>query len=258
MDFHAHLDLYPDPEAMIDSVRKAGIYTLSVTTTPRAFLKTKHMAKSCPRIRTALGLHPEIAAERLDELHLFDRLVSETPYVGEIGLDGSQHHKASLAGQRKAFTHILNTCERVGGRVLSIHSRSSATEVLDHLSERASTSTPILHWFSGSLSEITAANSLDAWFSVGPAMLGSKLQRSKVVAMPRNRVLLESDGPFATHQGQPLSPLTTYHAVPELAKLWTMTEDDTLLQLRRNLGRIGAIAKAKFSENSKTQIATDS
>lgn len=247
MDFHAHLDLYPDPVTLIETIRKAGIYTLSVTTTPKAFLKTRNMAKGCSRIRTGLGLHPEVAAERLGELDLFDRLVSETPYVGEIGLDGSLHHRASLQGQRRAFIHILNKCENMGGRVLSIHSRGAATEVLEHLNERARSSTPILHWFSGSLSELTVANDMNAWFSVGPAMLGTKSQRAKVVAMPRNRVLLESDGPFATYQGEPLSPLTTYHAVPILSKLWKISEDATLLQLRENLSHIGSIAKAQFS-----------
>lgn len=244
MDFHAHLDLYPNPEVLIESVRKAGVYTLSVTTTPSAFLKTKRMAKGCTRIRTGLGLHPQIAASRLGELALFDRLISETAYVGEIGLDGSKYHKGSLVGQRKAFAHVLDTCERAGGRVLSIHSRSAAAEVLGNLSHRANSCAPILHWFSGSISELSTAKSLDAWFSVGPAMLETKSQRNKVSAMPKNRVLLESDGPFAHYRGVPLSPLTTCHAVPVLANIWATSEDETLLQLRENLSQIGAIAKS--------------
>lgn len=247
MDFHAHLDLYPNPDLLFEAVKKAGVYTLSVTTTPSAFLKTRRMAKGCPRIRTGLGLHPEVAASRIGELSLFDRLISETAYVGEIGLDGSKHHKESLAIQRKAFTHILDTCERVGGRVLSIHSRSAATEVVEHLSNRAKSCLPILHWFSGSMSDLAKANKLDVWFSVGPAMLQTEGQLKKVAAMPRDRILLESDGPFATYQGAPLSPLTTYHAVPMLSKIWTVSEDDTLAQLRENLGQVGAIAKSKLN-----------
>ena len=247
MDFHAHLDLYPNPELLIEAVKKSGVYTLSVTTTPSAFLKTKRMARGCSRIRTGLGLHPEVAASRIGELGLFDRLVSETAYVGEIGLDGSKYHKESLVIQRKAFTHILDTCERVGGRVLSIHSRSAAEEVVDHLGKRAKSCLPILHWFSGSMPELSKAIKLGAWFSVGPAMLQTEGQRKKVAAMPKNRILLESDGPFASYQGEPLSPLTTYHAIPSLAKIWNISEDETLLQLRENLGRIGSVAKAKYS-----------
>ena len=246
MDFHAHIDLYPNPESLVEAIKKAGIYTLSVTTTPSAFLETKRMAKGCPRIRTGLGLHPEVAASRIGELSLFDRLISETAYVGEIGLDGSKHHKGSLAIQRKAFTHILDTCEHAGGRVLSIHSRSAAAEVVEHLGERAKSCLPILHWFSGSMSDLAKAKKLDAWFSVGPAMLQTEVQRKKVAAMPKDRILLESDGPFANYRGEPLSPLTTYHAVPVLSKIWMVSEDDTLTQLRENLGQVGAIAKSKL------------
>lgn len=246
MDFHAHLDLYPNPELLFEAVKKAGVYTLSVTTTPSAFLKTRRMAKGCPRIRTGLGLHPEVAASRIGELSLFDRLISETAYVGEIGLDGSRHHKENLAIQRKAFTHILDTCERVGGRVLSIHSRSAATEVMEHLGNRAKSCLPILHWFSGSMSDLAKANKLNAWFSVGPAMLQTESQRKKVAAMPKDRILLESDGPFASYRGEPLSPLTTYLAVPMLSQIWSLTEDETLVQLKENLLQIGSIAKAKM------------
>ena len=247
MDFHAHLDLYPKPELLVEAVRKSGIYTLSVTTTPSAFLKTKQMARGCPRIRTGLGLHPEVAASRISELSLFDRLISETAYVGEIGLDGSKHHKESLFEQRKAFTHILDTCERAGGRVLSIHSRGAAEEVVDHLSKRAKSCLPILHWFSGSMPELSKANNLGAWFSVGPAMLQTESQRKKVAAMPKDRILLESDGPFASYHNEPLSPLTTYHAVPVLANIWAVSEDETLAQLRNNLGQVGVVAKSKLS-----------
>lgn len=246
MDFHAHLDLYPNPDVLIQSVKKAGVYTLSVTTTPSAFLKTRLMAKGCPRIRTGLGLHPEVAASRIGELSLFDRLVSETAYVGEIGLDGSRYHKESLVIQRKAFTHILDTCERVGGRVLSIHSRGATAEVIEHLTHRAKSCLPILHWFSGSMSDLSKAKELDAWFSVGPAMLQSESQVKKAAAMPKDRILLESDGPFANYQGETLSPLTTYLAVPALSKIWGVSEDETLAQLRENLGQVGAIAKSKI------------
>src|SRR5437868_5038347 len=45
------------------------------------------------RIRTALGLHPQLAHERKSELALFDALLPKTDYVGEIGLDGSPEYR---------------------------------------------------------------------------------------------------------------------------------------------------------------------
>ena len=108
MDFHCHLDLYDKPKEVIRSSEQEGIYILSVTTTPRAFPGTKRMAARAPRIRTALGLHPQLASERYTELKLFDLMLPETDYVGEIGLDGSREFKSSLDIQRTVFRHILS------------------------------------------------------------------------------------------------------------------------------------------------------
>ncbi|MBY0432060.1 MAG: TatD family hydrolase, partial [Rhodospirillales bacterium] len=71
VDFHCHLDLYPDPAAAVRACQESGAYVLSVTTTPKAWRGTVALAKECSRIRTSLGLHPQIAHERIRELALF-------------------------------------------------------------------------------------------------------------------------------------------------------------------------------------------
>ncbi|MGX9147672.1 TatD family hydrolase [Mesorhizobium sp. 128a] len=58
IDFHCHLDLFPNPALAADSAERAGMYMLPVTNTPKAFPKTAQLAKGRKRIRTALGLHP--------------------------------------------------------------------------------------------------------------------------------------------------------------------------------------------------------
>ena len=72
---------------------RLGIYVLSVTTTASAWEGTAALAHGCPRIRTALGMHPQLAHERKHELPLFQRLIEKTDYVGEVGLDGSRESK---------------------------------------------------------------------------------------------------------------------------------------------------------------------
>ena len=98
IDFHCHLDLYPDPLAVRDECVKRGMYVLSVTTTPSAWQGTSALAADTKRIRTALGLHPQLAHERRNELTLFDGFLPRRPYIGEIGLDGARSFVA-LADQ---------------------------------------------------------------------------------------------------------------------------------------------------------------
>jgi TatD DNase family protein len=196
IDFHCHLDLYPAPHKVADECRHRGIYVLSVTTTPSAWDGTRALSNGSDRIRTAIGLHPQIAHERQRELALFDKILPETRYVGEIGLDGSPELQRHWDAQVAVFDHILSQCAQVGGRVMSIHSRRAAKAVLGRLEKSPGAGTPILHWFSGSMSQLERAISLGCWFSVGPAMLASEKGKALAARMPRERILTESDGPF--------------------------------------------------------------
>jgi TatD DNase family protein len=206
IDFHCHLDLYPDPKAIRDEVVIRGLYVLSVTTTPSAWKGTSALASSIARIRTGLGLHPQLAYERRGELPLFDTFLPETRYVGEIGLDGTPDCRRYWQSQVAVFEHILKSCQNAGGRIMSVHSRRAAGAVLDFLEQRPEAGTPVLHWFSGSPSELQRAVSLGCWFSVGPAMLSNEKGRALAARMPRDRMLTESDGPFAQIDGKSLMP----------------------------------------------------
>jgi TatD DNase family protein len=198
IDMHCHLDLYPDPAQVVQEVARAKSYVLSVTTTPKAWRGTAALAVGHPRIKTALGLHPQLAHERKGELVLFDTLLPETRYVGEVGLDGTPEYKPFWRDQQKVFDHILASSAKAGGRILTIHSRGAATPVLDALERHPEAGTPILHWFSGTKGELKRAIEIGCWFSVGPAMLKSKKGQEIASAIPRNRILTETDGPFAT------------------------------------------------------------
>ena len=89
VDFHCHLDLYRDHDALITECDREAIATLTVTTTPKAWPRNREMAAASAYVRVALGLHPQLVAEREGELPLFERHLHETRYIGEVGLDTS-------------------------------------------------------------------------------------------------------------------------------------------------------------------------
>lgn len=216
IDFHCHLDLYPDPRAVLDGIDARGTYVLAVTTTPKAWRGTTKLIGDRKRVRVALGLHPEVVAQRHQEVALLCGLLPETRYVGEIGLDGSPAHRRSLELQATVFERILAECSRLGGRVMSIHSRGAALQVLDALERHPGAGTAILHWFSGTTRELERAVSLGCWFSIGPAMLRSNRGRELASAMPLERVLTETDAPFTRDGGEPLMPWQAYDCLVAL------------------------------------------
>jgi TatD DNase family protein len=238
IDFHCHLDLYPDPQRVASECAARGLYVLSVTTTPSAWSGTSALASGSPRIRTALGLHPQIAHQRKHELGLFEQTLTETRYVGEVGLDGSPELKRHWADQVIVFSRILNACTVAGGRILSIHSRRAASAVLDHLDKNRQAGTFVLHWFSGNYRELARAAELGCWFSVGPTMLAGERGRALVSRMPRDRILTESDGPFAQIDKRPAQPWDVERAIHDLAALWELTPDEVAVTLQSNLSNL--------------------
>jgi len=242
IDFHCHLDLYPDPHDVAAQCAARGLYVLSVTTTPSAWRGTTALENGAHRIRTALGLHPQLAHERATELPLFDELLGQTRYVGEIGLDGAPEFAAHWSTQRAVFTQALDACTRAGGRILSIHSRRAAAAVLDLLASHTGAGVPVLHWFSGSQRDLKRAILQGCWFSVGPAMLRSRRGRELAALMPRDRVLTESDGPFAQVGGVALMPWQVRDALLVLADLWCTSAADAEKAIQDNLKALRKLA----------------
>ena len=232
IDFHCHLDLYPNPHHVARECAARGVYVLSVTTTPSAFYGTNRLARK--RTRTALGLHPQLAHERKNELSLFDQLLPRARYVGEIGLDGAPEFRAYWKDQLEIFHHVLTACTQAGGRILSIHSRRATQAVLDSLERHPDAGIPILHWFSGTHRDLDRAVALGCWFSVGPAMMNGRSGRSLAERMPQNRILTESDGPFAKIEGRAVLPWEVEQAIPTLARLWDKEQHEVANMLLAN------------------------
>jgi TatD DNase family protein len=235
IDFHCHLDLYPNPQAVRDECVNRRLYILSVTTTPSAWSGTSALGVDTPHIRTALGLHPQLAHERQNELSLFDALLPETRYIGEIGLDGAPEFRSHSQSQVAVFEHILAKCCSAGGRIISVHSRRASGAVLDYLEKYSEAGTSVLHWFSGSLHDLDRAIKIGCWFSAGPAMLASQKGRALAARMPRDRVLTESDGPFAQLNGSAIMPWQVQTALQMLSEIWSLPVGDVEQGIRNNL-----------------------
>lgn len=239
IDLHCHLDLYPDPFTIARQCLDQDIYILSVTTTPKAWQGTIQLAGDNPKIKTALGLHPQLAHERKHELELFDSLLPQAKYVGEIGLDGSKYFQPYWQDQLLVFRHILHSTHKAGGRIMSIHSRASTKTVLAELS--GINGIPVLHWFTGNKTELLQAIDQGCWFSVGPAMLATKRGKELVAAMPQHRIVTETDGPFTKWQRKILMPWDVKKSFVFLAEIWRSTPKKAREQIENNFKSLLAI-----------------
>jgi len=95
-----------------------------------------------------------------------------------------------------------------------------------------------LHWYSGGTRELARAVDLGCWFSVGPAMLNGEKGRKLVARMPRDRVLTETDGPFAMVDGRTAFPWDVDFAVATLGHLWGVDKSSVQTTINENLRRL--------------------
>lgn len=234
LDAHCHVDLYGDPRGVIERTERAGIRTVAVTNAPFVYASTEALLRGTKYFRPAIGLHPELVAEHAHELELFWEHLGTTRYVGEIGLDFVTPDKELREKQRRAFGAIVDRCGQSGGKVLTIHSRRAVKDVLNVLG----TSFPgraILHWFTGTMKELERAVSAGCYFSVNPAMVRSPSGFNLVAAMPRERVLTESDGPFVTVGERPCEPRDTGSVVQALSGVWGVDPASGRQNIEQNL-----------------------
>lgn len=237
VDFHCHLDLYPNHSEAVTACERDQIYTLAVTTTPRAWPRNHELAAATRYVRAALGIHPQLVAQHAAELALWEQYLPQTRYVGEVGLDGGPAHYRSLALQKQVFERVLVVCERAGGKVLSVHSVRTAKVVLDmieaHLpSDRGRV---VLHWFSGSKSEARRAVELGCYFSINIEMLRNERNRELIALLPTERILSETDGPFTQTNGRPSCPADIVTAVDMLAAQRRVDAGDMTRTIQANL-----------------------
>lgn len=239
VDFHCHVDLYNDHSALIAECDRERVATLAVTTTPKAWLRNRELASKSTHVRIALGLHPQLVAERGNELPIFERYLSDARYVGEIGLDAGPRFYRSFPAQERVFERILRACAEQGGKILTVHSVRAVGKVLNHIESALpqDRGRVVLHWFTGTSAEARRAVALGCYFSINGEMLRSPKHRQLVGSLPLDRLLTETDGPFVERDGQPLRPRDVGHTVVELAEARNVSakamEDAILQNLRR-------------------------
>jgi TatD DNase family protein len=243
-DFHCHVDLDPDPSALIRRCEEERIVTLAVTTTPKAWPQNRIWTAHSRYVIPALGLHPELVVDRHAEITLLESYMAEARFIGEIGLDGSPKHRRGFKQQQAIFSRMLESAERLGGRVLTIHSRRAAADVIAII-KRLTTADRvlcILHWFSDTPATARKAAEAGCYFSVNGQMLANERGRSLVKNLPLDRLLTETDSPFTAAGSRPSLPWDVRVTTRELAKLHAVQPDEMGRLVSDNAGRVLAFA----------------
>ena len=232
IDTHCHVDLYSHPTEVASAADRAGVLTIIVTNLPSAFERARPFVGEMKNVRLALGLHPLVAAQHESEMQQFRDLVNKTSYIGEIGLDFSRAGYATRELQIKSFGAILELL-RGSPKFITVHSRQAESVVLDLVEEKRPEPV-VFHWFSGTLSNLARAVGLGHFFSINPAMIDNPKGKKIIAALPQDRVLTETDGPFVKVSGRSVIPADVALVEHYLGTEWQMGPFEVRRIIRSN------------------------
>lgn len=243
VDAHCHLDLFPSYGQIAGEAVELDTAVIAVTTIPRAWQQNVELARPYPNVIPALGLHPQLVGSHASEIILFEELLAEVHFVGEVGLDATGRFYPFFDQQKMVFQRILNACVNAGNKVLTVHSVRTAKIVLDMLNESRifdSDCKVILHWFTGGTKEAQRAIEYGCYFSVNVAMLGQPQHKQLLIDIPMDRILTESDGPFSQTPGGPQSPASMSEVVHALAQVRAQPAIEVRAAIVRNFERLAS------------------
>ena len=212
VDTHCHIDLFDDPIATARAYESAQTDCVMATMLPSHYLAALPHLKPFRTIWPALGMHPLRTSDAKNEIEMFLDHVSSAEYVGEIGMDLSAEGRSTKKTQLSILRSVLPVIGT--GKFVTIHSRQAHEEISSVLDEY-SVSPVCFHYFIGGPHAAEELVTKGHYFSINHRMLRTK-HRNLLDVVPRDRILVESDGPFLTKR--PLAMIE--HVYDDLGELW--------------------------------------
>jgi len=235
-DNHTHLEIQDgveslEPREQLDRASSVGVRgVVQVGTDLVTSRWSAELASHEPRVLAAVALHPNeapalAASGTLDEqLAGIDELAGmpRVRAVGETGLDFYRTPDADgQAAQIRAFeAHIAIAKER--NLALQIHDRDAHQAVVDVLRRVGAPERTVFHCFSGDaeFAKLVAAEGWYLSFAGTVTFKNAAPLRDALEAIPRSRVLIETDAPYLTpmpFRGKPNSSYLIPHTLRAMA-----------------------------------------
>jgi TatD DNase family protein len=221
-DSHAHLDACDEPGAIVERARAAGVTRIVTIGTGIDSCRTAlALADENDGVFAVLGIDPHQAASpearRLDELQqLLDH--PKAVAVGETGLDNARQF-ATPEEQRRLFDAQLALADEVGLPIV-VHTRDADADTAAALAGFAGT--VVMHCFSspGLLPTVLERGYYVSFAGNATYPKAAEL-REAAMAVPENRILVETDSPYLAPQplrGSRNEPANVVHTIAALAQ----------------------------------------
>lgn len=246
---HAHYDdeaFDSDRGELLQECRNQGIeYIVNVSASLQSVKTTLALAKECPFIYAAVGIHPDEVGELDEDNFSWLKEQCRNPKavaVGEIGLDyywDKENHDI----QKYWFQRQMALAKELDLPII-VHSREACADTLEEIKKAH---TPelrgVIHCFS--YSPETAREYLDMGYYIGiggvVTFKNAKRLKEVVKMLPPERILLETDCPYLApepNRGKRNSSLNLPYVAEAVAELKGMEAEDVIRITNENARKL--------------------
>jgi TatD DNase family protein len=248
VDNHTHLDhlpgmpegTHPSPEQVADLIAAAAAVNvprlIQIGCDLAAARWTVQAVDVHPQLLGGVALHPteatkHAAAQDLDAAFAEIEQLAAHPRIRVVGETGLDHYwvddAAGRLAQEDSFRRHIDLAKRLG-KVLQIHDRDAHDDVLRILKAEGAPEKTVFHCFSGDAAMARFCTDQGWYLSfAGPLTFKNAAElREALIAVPLERVLVETDAPYLTpmpHRGRPNASYLMPHTVRGIA---TVTQRD--------------------------------
>jgi TatD DNase family protein len=252
-DNHTHLEIADGDQPMdyLDHMSLAGqvgiLGAVQVGVTLESSKWCAEVAAKDPRLLAAVAIHPNEAAkyeskQSLDnDIEGINQLASEPRVraIGETGLDFFRTEDSQgIEFQQYSFERHIDIAKQ-HNLALQIHDRDAHDKVVGTLLRVGAPSKVVFHCYSGDLelAKICSENGWYASFAGNITIKRNQHLRDSLKAMPKTKILVETDAPFLTPEplrGRPNAPYLVPITVRFMADQLGMDANELSGQIAQN------------------------
>ncbi len=234
IDVHCHLDAsaYPDPDAVCQQSREAGVaQVVAAGVGEVSNRRILDLQRQFPRqVWAALGLHPErLDASRAEldaVLEQIEQHRGDMVAVGEVGLPHytvlNQRMAEHQAREHKTFLEVLVKAAARTDLPVVLHAPHAMAAMALDVVKQYEPAGAVFHWHKGTPETTAAICAAGYYISVTPEVCYRERDQQLVRAVPLDRLLLESDGPWpydGEFTGQRTTPALVARVAEAVARL---------------------------------------
>jgi TatD DNase family protein len=241
IDAHCHLDRCEENLGhALQQIKQHRIFTISNSMDIISYKENVRIATTSDFVLPIFGIHPWNASEYARCLKDIDQAISESPMIGEIGLDYYFVSETSLYDdQREVFEYLLKAASSQK-KIVIVHTKGAENETLQLL-RQYNVERVIIHWYSGPRNILEAMVEHGFYFTIGVEVIFSQHIQDIARYLPSELILTETDNPggYKSITGIVGTPLLIKDVIKKLAEIRGTSEQTIVATVQNNLMRIG-------------------